>query len=172
MPRRSPLLLMLLRCPLLRPFSYLWIRGAKKRGFDLVLPAFFAVVSTLCVIWLRPQLFMSNGLFAQIGSMVQNLPGFYIAALAAVATFQRDSLDARLPAPTPTLLTFINGVCEDVPLTRRRLLTTAMRNIANGLLSHPWIHTSPFLRLQPPGPMPAGEPLRPVTCPSPNFVCM
>ena len=109
--------------PLLRPFAYLWIEGADKRSFDLWLPAVAALVATSCAAWARPQLYMPNGVFAQVGSMVQNLPGFYIAALAAVATFQRNSLDTLLPAPTPTINTFINGTWMPIQLTRRRLLT-------------------------------------------------
>lgn len=104
--------------------SYLVIKGSKKSKFDFWAPLTITILSVLTVLLIRPQLYMANGLFLQIGSMVQNLPGFYIAALAAVATYQREGLDRLLPYPTPYVNTLINGKWVKVELTRRRLLTS------------------------------------------------
>jgi hypothetical protein len=66
----------------------------------------------------------ANGLVASAQGFIQGLPGFYIAALAAVATFgaQGSSLDKVIPEPTPTLSTRFAGTWIDMKLTRRRFL--------------------------------------------------
>lgn len=50
------------------------------------------------------------------------MPGFYLAALAAVATFDRNDLDRLLPEPTPTIKAIIKGEHVKIKLTRRRML--------------------------------------------------
>lgn len=64
------------------------------------------------------------GVVATAQGLVQALPGFYIAALAAVATFgqQGSSLDAIIPAPTPTIQTRFAGAWIEMELSRRRFL--------------------------------------------------
>lgn len=66
---------------------------------------------------------MVNGLLHQIGSMILNLPGFYIAALAAIVAFDRKGFDVLLPEPTPKVRTLLQGAWVDVELTRRKMLT-------------------------------------------------
>jgi hypothetical protein len=51
-----------------------------------------------------------------------SLPGFYIAALAAIATFGRNDIDNILPEPTPTVKLVTRGENVLVKLTRRRFL--------------------------------------------------
>jgi hypothetical protein len=40
---------------------------------------------------------------------VQVLPGFYIAALAAIATFNKTDIDKIMAAPAPKIDIFIHG---------------------------------------------------------------
>lgn len=65
---------------------------------------------------------MANGLLTQISGLLQILPGFYLAALAAIATFNKSDMDAYMPQPTPTLRVQIQGINHPIKLTRRRML--------------------------------------------------
>ena len=56
-------------------------------------------------------------------SFLQSLPGFYIAALAAIATFGSKSLDLIMSGSPPKInIDFNGGVLVDEPLTRRLFL--------------------------------------------------
>lgn len=57
-------------------------------------------------------------------SFVQNLPGFYIAALAAIATFGRHDIDEAMPgSPPPRIKTITtSGHGNVIVLMRRRFL--------------------------------------------------
>ena len=50
------------------------------------------------------------------------LPGFFIASLAAVATFQRAELDETMPDPSPTLEVRTGEDASAVPLSHRVFL--------------------------------------------------
>ncbi|TPG26545.1 hypothetical protein EAH83_01880 [Variovorax ginsengisoli] len=64
----------------------------------------------------------SGGLAERILSFVQGLPGFYIAALAAIATFNKLDIDKKMPAPAPKIQIQVRGVDQYIELTRRRFL--------------------------------------------------
>jgi hypothetical protein len=65
----------------------------------------------------------ADGIISSTQGFVQGLPGFYIAALAAIATFgQQTTLDKVIPSPTPTLHTSYSGTWVEMKLTRRRFL--------------------------------------------------
>ncbi|CAM5457876.1 hypothetical protein TMEC54S_03496 [Thauera mechernichensis] len=66
--------------------------------------------------------FGEQGLLARLLAFVQTLVGFYIAALAAVASFNSRHLDRVMPSPPPTMRVKYNGSLQTVPLTRRRFL--------------------------------------------------
>jgi len=51
------------------------------------------------------------------------LPGFYIAALAAVATFNRDEMDFEMPEPAPKMILRTRGRDEETALTFRMFLS-------------------------------------------------
>jgi hypothetical protein len=51
------------------------------------------------------------------------LPGFFIAALAAVSTFERRTLDVIMPDPAPRLALRTRGEDETVELTMRMFLS-------------------------------------------------
>lgn len=110
---------------LVRPFGYLVIRHPKKWVVDWVYPGAMA----LCVVFFisigKPDSLIDRsgaGVVSLILSFIQSLPGFYIAALAAIATFGRPDIDEILPAPTPKVLIRYRGVDNLVDLTRRRFL--------------------------------------------------
>lgn len=67
--------------------------------------------------------FGSAGFLSKILGFVQSLPGFYIAALAAIATFNNSDMDKLMPGKPPEAKIIYNGHLQSVPLTRRRMLS-------------------------------------------------
>lgn len=111
---------------LLRPLAYLAIEHRQKWIVDWVYPFFLTIVS-VCVLFVARKfgqvpLFAEGGLVGKILGFVQGLPGFYIAALAAIATFNRIDIDKTMPFPAPTLDITVHGKTVAIELTRRRFL--------------------------------------------------
>lgn len=109
-----------------RAISYLAIRHPAKRWMDWYIPAVIALALAAAFSAFRGEVnfFGPGGLISLVLSFVQNLPGFYIAALAAIATFGRTDIDEVMPgSPPPSIETVtVNGVTNMVSLTRRRFL--------------------------------------------------
>lgn len=113
---------------LLRPiFGYLAIQHPTKRFVDWVLPASLATFATIVIFCVRGYVnfFGAGGIVSLVLGYVQNLPGFYIAALAAIATFARPDIDVLMPGdPPPRIRSEDNrGVVNLIELTRRRFLS-------------------------------------------------
>lgn len=111
---------------LVRPLVYLRIRHP-GRQFAWVNWGVPAVVGGICTLvayaWLPgANVYGTNGLFDKLLSFVQSLPGFFLAALAVVATFQLASLDKAMPGEPPKVSIVYNGQLVAVDLTRRRML--------------------------------------------------
>jgi hypothetical protein len=111
-----------------RPAAYLLIKDSSKWKIDWGLPAIFSIIISLTFFltkshtsWLK-----SGGLIDDLQGFLQILPGFYLTALAAIATFSKRDLDLELPDPTPTILIkFIRHNRlhkKTINLTRRRML--------------------------------------------------
>jgi hypothetical protein len=81
------------------------------------------VVLVFMILPAKPDVFGDGGLNGSIISLVATLPGFFIAALAAVSTFQRETLDETMPAPAPRLKLRTRGQDEAVDLTMRMFLS-------------------------------------------------
>jgi hypothetical protein len=110
---------------LLRPFGYILIRHPVKKMVDWYVPSAMAVIALAAIMPFRSQvnIWGPGGLIQLVQQLVQGLPGFYIAALAAVATFgQKTTLDVLIPEPTPTIETRYGGSWVSMQLTRRRFL--------------------------------------------------
>lgn len=110
---------------LLRPFSYILIRHPVIKKVNWHVPLMLTAIALVLVLPFRADMniWASDGIVASAQGLVQGLPGFYIAALAAVATFgQQTTLDTIIPAPTPTLHTSFSGTWVEMKLTRRRFL--------------------------------------------------
>lgn len=80
------------------------------------------VAGIFWILPVKPVLFGDVGLNGSIIALVATLPGFFIAALAAVSTFERDALDEVMPPPAPTLDLRTRGMDEGVELTMRMFL--------------------------------------------------
>lgn len=80
---------------LISPLKYLLITHRQKKYVDYILPILFSFL--VCVIYfLLPEqvvIFRSNGLIESLSTFIQVLAGFYIAALAAIATFPNKNID-------------------------------------------------------------------------------
>lgn len=112
---------------LFRPvFGYLSIKHPTKVIVDWLLPCILVGISLIFVWAFRGKIniFGAGGTISLILGYVQNLPGFYIAALAAIATFARQDIDVLMPGnPPPKIKTSDNrGIVNLVELTRRRFL--------------------------------------------------
>lgn len=111
---------------LLRPFAYWSIRFEKKWRLDWGLPLLLTALSialiTAATVHKPVPVLGDSGLLGKLLSFVQSLPGFYIAALAAIATFNRIDIDRIMPAPPPRMNVQIRGQFVAIDLTRRRFL--------------------------------------------------
>lgn len=111
---------------ILRPLDYLRIRHDSKMAVDWGIPLSIAVFVAAAFLFLEVRIkvdvFSTNGLVQRILSFVQGLPGFYIAALAAIATFNRQDIDDVMPAPAPKLEISVSGKASSVDLSRRQFL--------------------------------------------------
>lgn len=121
---------------LLSPLNYLTIKNlTEKSKIDWSYPLLLALV---LVVFLYGSQFLSHGMKIEIESsyfkssesekivgLLQTLPGFYLAALAAVATFNNVKLDAPMAKddPKPTARRHVLGAWQDVELTRRIYLS-------------------------------------------------
>lgn len=113
---------------LLRPFSFLAIRHPSRLpiwvNWVLPLVATGVFLCTFQRLGVGVNMFGTQGLLDRLLAFVQTLAGFYIAALAAVSSFNSPHLDREMPAPAPTMCIAYNGGMQRVALTRRRFLTS------------------------------------------------
>ncbi|BEN31774.1 hypothetical protein [Serratia marcescens] len=102
---------------LLRPFGYLNIKGVSgKFIYDWVIPLILSLISICYLIFAinSPDALLGNdGFFKSVISFISILPGFYIAALAAIATFNRKQIDDPLISDSGTPYIYVKGVKEN-----------------------------------------------------------
>lgn len=118
---------------LLTPFRYLQIKHSTKLRIDFVLPVVVGLPVSIAVLVLgsRVAVFGGGGYVSLITGLLQIMTGFYIAALAAVATFQSPTLDQQLDGE-PALLPEVRkgGRKRQIPLTRRQFLCFLFGHLA------------------------------------------
>lgn len=111
---------------LARPFAYLSIRHHSDLPsvINWWVPGCLAVALTSAsMFWgLELRLFGSEGVVPLLLGFVQTLTGFYLAALAAMATFDSPSMDRPMPGTPPVMKVVHNGALTEVNATRRRFL--------------------------------------------------
>ena len=107
------------------PLSYLKIRHELKRAADWFYPAIFAAASCVLIFSFgqRGAISGPGGLVDRLILVCSVLPGFYIAAMAAIATFNRPNIDELMEEPSPTLVVRMGGRRNEIRLTRRRFLS-------------------------------------------------
>lgn len=106
-----------------RPFSYLRIKHEDKWIYDWAAPLILTLLTCGVAFNFIPleKLVAKDGLISELTSFVSNLPGFFIAALAAVATFNKNDID-QLMANPPKISILHHGSFLMVEMTRRRFL--------------------------------------------------
>jgi hypothetical protein len=117
---------------LFSPLTYLRIRLGPgriyrtKRFYDFVLPTLFGALTSLGYFSLhsQPALLGEHGLLNSISGLLQLLVAFFIAALAAVATFDRDTMELPLRGSPALRSRWSNERQMDVDknLTRRQFI--------------------------------------------------
>lgn len=75
----------------------------------------------------RPDIFGDHGIVQGVNGLLQILTGFYIASLAAVATFNKQSMDEVMPGEPP-IVDVRGGKIEQ--LTRRRFVCSMFGYLA------------------------------------------
>lgn len=102
---------------ILTPVDYIRIKHPEKRVFDFWIPLILSVIiSVFLYILDKPiPILPKDGLVSVVNGILQILSGFYIASMAAVATFQKPGMDSKMDGTPPTL--------KGKELTRRKFLT-------------------------------------------------
>ena len=109
---------------LIQPFAYLTIRHPHKWLVDWAVPVALTILS-VAITWISThfdRIGDEHGLLERLFIFVGLLPGFFIAALAAIATFNKPDIDDVMPEPSPRLGIQIHGQKSIIRLTRRRFL--------------------------------------------------
>lgn len=108
---------MFITSKLFAPLNYLRIKHSEKYWFDFILPVFFSIAILAVTNFLDANVnFLGdNGVIQLANGILQILAGFYIASLAAVATFSRPEMDNVMQGIAPQL--------KGAPLTRRVFVT-------------------------------------------------
>lgn len=108
---------------LLRPVSYVLIKHEDKYIYDWSIPLLLSLMTVAAFGFSGLGWEASFSVIQGFSNFVQNLPGFFIAALAAVATFNRVDIDKTMDGKhPPSLHTWVGNQVVDQPLTRRRFL--------------------------------------------------
>lgn len=102
---------------LFKPLGYIKIKHPEKTWFDLYLPLILASLITIVFAFLPKPITLigKDGLISLVNGILQILSGFYIASMAAVATFQKEGMDDKMDGVSATI--------DGVDLTRRNFLT-------------------------------------------------
>ncbi|RYV03777.1 hypothetical protein SOPP22_02840 [Shewanella sp. OPT22] len=102
---------------ILKPMNYIGIKHSEKLWFDLFIPAFLSIVISIVIFNLPKPIALlgKDSLISLVNGILQILSGFYIASMAAVATFQKEGMDSKMDGIPPKL--------KGIALTRRNFLT-------------------------------------------------
>ncbi len=108
----------------LSPLSYLRINHKNKWKLDWLWPAVLAAATCALVLIFgqKGAIGGKDGLADKLIVFCAALPGFFIAALAAIATFNKPDIDELMPDPAPQISIQIRGEDNRISLTRRRFL--------------------------------------------------
>jgi hypothetical protein len=113
---------------LLRPFSYLKIThpSGKIANANWKIPSAVSIllIAALATAFPDVNVWGETGIVSKFLQFIQTLPGFYIAALAAVATFGNESIDRLMPGIPPEKTVLVNNKECTIQLTRRLFLSS------------------------------------------------
>ena len=117
---------------LFSPLKYLKIYHEAKYIYDFVLPILLAIISTVILFLIpnKPPFFGINGIVTYVSDILKYLSPFYIAALAATATFNSPSIDSEFEGNKPYLIIKVKGKKIRENLNRRQFLCLAFGYLA------------------------------------------
>lgn len=104
-------------------FTFLRVKHDKLTYIQWYIPLFMSFIMTTLFLWclpIEPKIFGENSLVIGINSLLGIVIGFYIASIAAIASFNKHTLDDTMDGTPPMLQNNKNGENESEPLTRRR----------------------------------------------------
>lgn len=117
---------------ILRPFAYLAVKNTGSKWiFDFAIPAALTVITATIVLlgnnFEINKIISENKIAAGIFDITKGLPGFFIAALAAIATFSQEKLDEKITNSKSIALTIKTKIIDqngksfikDIELSRR-----------------------------------------------------
>lgn len=110
---------------LFAPLKYLRAKNRLKVVWDWYIPILASAAITLLVLFVPASvpIVRDKGLIYWVNELLQVLVGFYIAALAAVASFDRPSLDQLIEGEGVSLNIHSGGESHVKKLTRRRFVS-------------------------------------------------
>jgi hypothetical protein len=112
---------------LIRPFAYVTLKHPSNtpKLVNWTVPVGISLLAAVTVWWSGAYIDMlgPNGVVSRVLGFVQNLAGFYVAALAAIATFSSSDMDKLMPGEPPTMKVRYHGHLQTVKVTRRRFLS-------------------------------------------------
>ena len=105
---------------LTRPFAYLQVKHEDKKLYDWVIPTMLSAASLAFLYYFSDleRVVGSDGLLSSsLAGFIGNLPGFFIAALAAIATFNRKDIDQLVSGVPPQVKVLQGNHLIEIPLT-------------------------------------------------------
>lgn len=113
-------------------FGYLGIVQSNKKDYDFYAPLFLVVVLSVLSFVFDFDIKKMLSFAEKTNVFFAILPGFYIAALSAIATFNKPSIDKLIPDnPTPYVYQRTQGRDIKTELTRRRFLSMMFSFLAS-----------------------------------------
>lgn len=108
-----------------RWWAYRRIIHSRMNTYVWWTPLFFTtiMVGVYALLPAKPVLAGADGLLRGLSQIFALLPGFFISALAAVATFNRPEMDEPMPGEAPRMLIRHQGRKVEIHLTRRMFLS-------------------------------------------------
>lgn len=102
---------------LVTPLKYLLISHPQKSLVDIIIPVLMSALVIVFMLFTKPSILLigKDGLIDSISAFAQFLTGFYVASLAAVATFPNKNMDCLMDGEPLTL--------AGKSLTRRQYLS-------------------------------------------------
>lgn len=109
---------------LTRPISYLFLKHQAGKVYNWFIPMLLTILSLVVLVLLAEvdKVIGDKGLVANLTDFVVSLPGFLIAALAAIATFNRPVIDQEMIDALTIDIKAGNTELSEQPLTRRDFL--------------------------------------------------
>ncbi|SMH60494.1 hypothetical protein SAMN02982994_5529 [Azospirillum lipoferum] len=107
------------------PMRYLRISHPEKKVYDIILPIIFVItgLGIYNALPVKPPLLGDNGVLKDFKDVLTLLIAFFVAALAAIATFQRPGLDEVMKGSNPPSIPVYQYSRKWwKPLTRREFL--------------------------------------------------